>query len=217
MHRVCMLLEVQDRGLTPRTGRTNSRPLARAARASPPVPNPFPCTSEYQRSSQIVLHDGMRLEVRDEQQLPANPKVGVLIAMRFWIALLFSFSDLQPVIMSSCFIEEIDEASDPTRFDTELGTIWKAHQHNGKEFLATVFDFLDRKSKFFHSPDVSKTLARLLRDVKQKGKPPQKAAAVNGAPTTSNPGPSDPLQATMHFHLAALAYSMKIDARDTLL
>lgn len=88
--------------------------------------------------------------------------------------------------MASCVIEEIDPASDPTRFDGDLDTIWKAHQQNGKEFLATIFDFLDRKSKFFHDPDVSKTLARLLRDVKQKAKPAQKAAAVNGSPAPSN-------------------------------
>jgi hypothetical protein len=64
--------------------------------------------------------------------------------------------------MSSCVIEEIDPASDPTRYDDQLERILIDHQGDGKKFLASVFDFLDRKSRFFNDPNVSKTLARLL-------------------------------------------------------
>lgn len=91
--------------------------------------------------------------------------------------------------MSSCVIEEIDPASDPTRYDDQLERILIDHQGDGKKFLASVFDFLDRKSRFFNDPNVSKTLARLLRDVKQRSTPaqPPKAAAgtaVNGSSHT---------------------------------
>jgi hypothetical protein len=83
--------------------------------------------------------------------------------------------------MASCVNEEIDPATDPSRFDSQLDSIFlDAHDRNGKQFLATVFDYLDRKSRFFQDPEVSKTLARLLRDVKQRGKPSTKPTAVNG-------------------------------------
>lgn len=69
--------------------------------------------------------------------------------------------------MSSCVIEEIMPEDDPSRSDDELERILIAHQRDGKAFLATCFDFLNRKTAFFKDPTVSKTLARLLRDVKQ--------------------------------------------------
>ena len=91
--------------------------------------------------------------------------------------------------MAGCVIEEIDPASDPTRYDDQLERILIDHRGDGKAFLASVFNFLDRKSRFFNDPTVSKTLARLLRDVKQRSTPadPPKAAArspLNGSADT---------------------------------
>ncbi|CAK0781081.1 hypothetical protein CVIRNUC_005280 [Coccomyxa viridis] len=68
--------------------------------------------------------------------------------------------------MAGCVIEELDP--DQFRFDDDLERIFHEHERRPKEFLAAVFDFLDRKSPFFRDPNVSKTLARLLRDVKNK-------------------------------------------------
>jgi hypothetical protein len=73
--------------------------------------------------------------------------------------------------MASCVIEEIDPSSDPTRHDDAFERILIDHQRDPKEFLATCFDFLSRKTRFFNDPAVSKTLARLLRDIKQGSKP----------------------------------------------
>lgn len=69
--------------------------------------------------------------------------------------------------MASCVIQELDP--DQFRFDDDLERIYHEHERRPKEFLATIFDFIDRKSPFFKDPSVSKTLARLLRDVKNKG------------------------------------------------
>ena len=69
--------------------------------------------------------------------------------------------------MASCVITELDP--DHFRFDSDLEKIYHEHERRPKELLATVFEFLDRKSPFFKDPNVSKTLARLLRDVKNKG------------------------------------------------
>lgn len=80
--------------------------------------------------------------------------------------------------MSTCVIEEIDPSSDPTRYDDALERILIDHQRDGKAFLAACFDFLDRKTRFFKDPSVSKTLARLLRDVKQGPAPPKPASAI---------------------------------------
>lgn len=96
---------------------------------------------------------------------------------------------VHPKDMSSCVIEEILPEDDPTRFDDQLERILIAHQQDGKAFLATCFDFLNRKTAFFKDPNVSKTLARLLRDVKQSGQPakssiplaPSIAAPINGS------------------------------------
>ena len=71
--------------------------------------------------------------------------------------------------MASCIIEELDP--DQYRFDEDLAKIYHEHERRPKDFLAAIFDFLDRKSTFFKDPNVSKTLARLLRDVKTKGLP----------------------------------------------
>lgn len=68
--------------------------------------------------------------------------------------------------MASCVITELDP--EQFRFDDDLERIYHEHERRPKELLATVFDFLDRKSPFFKDPNVSKTLARLLRDVKTK-------------------------------------------------
>lgn len=91
--------------------------------------------------------------------------------------------------MSSCVIEEILPEEDPTRFDDQLEHILVAHQRDGKAFLATCFDLLNRKTAFYKDPNVSKTLARLLRDVKQSGQPAKPsvpsastiAASTNGS------------------------------------
>ena len=93
--------------------------------------------------------------------------------------------------MASCVIEEILPEDDPTRFDDQLESILVAHQGDGKAFLATCFDFLNRKTAFFKDPSVSKTLARLLRDVKQGAtstKPPVAApsAAATGTAVSSD-------------------------------
>ncbi len=69
--------------------------------------------------------------------------------------------------MASCVIQELDP--DQFRFDDDLERIYHEHERRPKEFLATIFDFIDRESPFFKDPSVSKTLARLLRDVKNKG------------------------------------------------
>ena len=68
--------------------------------------------------------------------------------------------------MAGCVIEELDP--DQFRFDDDLERIFHEHERRPKDFLAAVFDFLDRKSPFFRDPNVSKTLARLLRDVKNR-------------------------------------------------
>ncbi|EIE22427.1 CS-domain-containing protein [Coccomyxa subellipsoidea C-169] len=94
----------------------------------------------------------------------------------------------------SCVIEEILPEDDPTRFDDELERILIAHQRDGKALLATCFDFLNRKTAFFKDPNVSKTLARLLRDVKQgstSNKPSGAAPSTTstGTPTSANGAP----------------------------
>lgn len=94
----------------------------------------------------------------------------------------------------SCVIEEILPEDDPTRFDDELERILIAHQRDGKALLATCFDFLNRKTAFFKDPNVSKTLARLLRDVKQgstSNKPSGAAPSTTstGIPTSANGAP----------------------------
>ena len=68
--------------------------------------------------------------------------------------------------MAGCVIEELDP--DQFRFDDDLERMFHECERQPKEFLAAVFDFLDRKSPFFRDPNVSKTLARLLRDVKNR-------------------------------------------------
>ncbi|KAK9829037.1 hypothetical protein WJX72_003559 [[Myrmecia] bisecta] len=101
-------------------------------------------------------------------------------------------------------IEEIDPATDPTRHDAALEQILIAEDDNPKQFLASVFDFLQRKTGFFNKPDASKQLAILLRDTKKQpqaskdpgvqrgffgGPPPAtpaaKAAAQNGTPAAA--------------------------------
>lgn len=58
-------------------------------------------------------------------------------------------------------IEEIDDSSDPTKFDAELEKVLIEHGDNAEEFLKSVFGFLDRKTRFFKQQDVSKRLAKL--------------------------------------------------------
>ncbi|CAL8468604.1 g8144 [Coccomyxa elongata] len=104
--------------------------------------------------------------------------------------------------MSSCVIEEILPEEDPTRFDDQLEHILVAHQRDGKAFLATCFDFLNRNTAFFKDPNVSKTLARLLRDVKQSGQPAKPsvplastiAASTNGSSKVVSEQPSPSVQ-----------------------
>ena len=59
-------------------------------------------------------------------------------------------------------IEEIDEASDPTRFDSDLAKVLIAHDNDPEEFLRTVVGFVDRKTRFFKQPDASRKLAKLV-------------------------------------------------------
>lgn len=59
-------------------------------------------------------------------------------------------------------IEEIDEASDPTRFDSDLAKVLIANDNNPEEFLRTVIGFVDRKTHFFKQPDASRKLAKLV-------------------------------------------------------
>lgn len=77
--------------------------------------------------------------------------------------------------MAGCVIEELDP--DQFRFDEDLERMFHEHERRPKELLATVFNFLDRKSPFFRDPNVSKTLARLLRDVKNQSMPAAAPAA----------------------------------------
>ncbi len=62
-------------------------------------------------------------------------------------------------------IEEIDESSDPTRFDGDLESVLIGHSDNAEDFLKTVFNFVDRKSRFFKQPDAAKKVARLVDSV----------------------------------------------------
>ena len=59
-------------------------------------------------------------------------------------------------------IEEIDEASDPTRFDNDLEKLLIAHSNNPEELLRTVVGFVDRTTRFFKQSDASKKLAKLV-------------------------------------------------------
>lgn len=59
-------------------------------------------------------------------------------------------------------IEEIDEASDPTRFDSDLAKVLIAHGNDPEEFLRTVVGFVDRNTRFFKQPDASRKLAKLV-------------------------------------------------------
>lgn len=93
--------------------------------------------------------------------------------------------------MAGCVIEELDP--EQFRFDDDLERIFHDHERRPKEFLATVFDFLDRKSPFFRDPNVSKTLARLLRDVKNKSLPT--AAQTAPQPKSAQDSGSKPVQA----------------------
>lgn len=62
-------------------------------------------------------------------------------------------------------IEEIDEASDPTRFDSDLAKVLIAHNNDPEEFLRTVVGFVDRKTRFFKQSDASRRLVRLVDSV----------------------------------------------------
>lgn len=58
-------------------------------------------------------------------------------------------------------IEEIDDSSDPSRFDADLEKILIGNNDSAEEFLKTVFGFVDRKTRFFKQGDASKKLAKL--------------------------------------------------------
>lgn len=58
-------------------------------------------------------------------------------------------------------IEEIDESSDPSRFDADLEKVLIAHGESADDFIQTVFGFVDRKTRFFKQGDASKKLAKL--------------------------------------------------------
>ena len=59
-------------------------------------------------------------------------------------------------------IEEIDEGSDPTRFDADLDNVLTGLDHNAEEFLTSVFDFLDRRVRFFKQPGAAKKVSKLV-------------------------------------------------------
>ena len=59
-------------------------------------------------------------------------------------------------------IEEIDEETDPTRFDADLGKILTGHNKDAEQFLTTVFDFLDRKVRYFKQPGAAKKVSKLV-------------------------------------------------------
>ncbi|KAK9844019.1 hypothetical protein WJX81_002051 [Elliptochloris bilobata] len=71
----------------------------------------------------------------------------------------------------SCVIEEVDLASDPTRYEDALERILVESGRDATKFLAAVFAILHSKTNFFSQPDASKVLARLLRDVKKAAAP----------------------------------------------
>ena len=58
-------------------------------------------------------------------------------------------------------IEEIDDSSDPTKYDADLEKVLIEHGDNAEEFLKSIFGFLDRKTRFFKQQDASKRLAKL--------------------------------------------------------
>ena len=61
-------------------------------------------------------------------------------------------------------IEELDETLDTYSDDQLLAELLK-RSSDSKAFLAAAFAHLKKETKFFDSPDASKVLARLLRDV----------------------------------------------------
>ncbi len=58
-------------------------------------------------------------------------------------------------------IEELDESSDPTRFDGDLEKLLIGHSDNAEDFVKTVFGFLDRKTRFFKQTDAARKIAKL--------------------------------------------------------
>ena len=81
-------------------------------------------------------------------------------------------------------IEELDASSDAYKYDDQLQRIYADKKKNDYDFLTAVFAFLDRRSGFFHQPEASKHLARLLRDVKRDSNNPaaQATKATEPAP-----------------------------------
>ena len=59
-------------------------------------------------------------------------------------------------------IEEIDEDSDPTRFDADLDKVLAGLDYNAEEFLTSVFGFLDRRVRFFKQPGAAKKVSKLV-------------------------------------------------------
>lgn len=65
--------------------------------------------------------------------------------------------------MPPVVIEELDDDLTP---EQHLNHLLRFHEDEPKKLLATVFKHLKQKTSFFDDPNVSKVLARLLRDVK---------------------------------------------------
>ena len=85
-------------------------------------------------------------------------------------------------------IEELtDDPSNALQYDDALERVLIGEQRDGYKFLAAVFGFLDRHSKFFSQADASKQLARLLRDVKQRSSRPTADSASKGSISASKP------------------------------
>lgn len=67
--------------------------------------------------------------------------------------------------MTSCVIEEVTDAFDPTEFDKHLGDLLIKHEGKTEAFLGTVFNFLKRKTNFFKEGDPKKRVLDAYKQV----------------------------------------------------
>lgn len=89
---------------------------------------------------------------------------------------------------SHTIITEID--ADEALIDQKLDQLLDAHDGDPKKLLATTFRFLSGRTRFFDDPEVSKVLARLLRDTK---KPAGVSEKPNSNPTAVKPAQNIPV------------------------
>lgn len=64
-----------------------------------------------------------------------------------------------------CTIEDVTDQFDPTEFDKALGDILIKHEGNTERFIATVFDFLKRKSNFFKKADAKTKVLNAFKEI----------------------------------------------------